>query len=49
MFARAYTYLAKVKPEDWPTNMDQARERMSAAIDTAITKLLRQKRKVQHA
>lgn len=34
--------------ELWPVNMDQAQERMRNGIDTAITKLLRRQRKVQH-
>jgi hypothetical protein len=35
-------------PEKWPANMEQAKARMISGIDTAITKLLRQQRKVQH-
>src|SRR6267142_2779758 len=36
------------KRELWPVNMAQAQERMRNGIDTAITKLLRRQRKVQH-
>jgi hypothetical protein len=35
--------------DQWPTSLQHAADRMASGLDTAITKLLRQKRKVQHA